>query len=104
MTVLKRRNRMVNFRLSEDEYKDLKDLCVSEGARSISDYARAAVCKSLNGRAPESDHPLDERMRRLDGKVEELDRAIRLIVELVGNGNGWRKESRKRVDAPEVSS
>ena len=101
MNVLKRRNRMVNFRLSEDEYENLKNLCVTEGARSISDFARAAVCRSLTGHGTWGAAPLDERMRELGDKVEELDRAVRLIVELVGNGAA--KSFRRMVNAPEAS-
>lgn len=43
MAVFRPRTRLVNFRLSEEEYQQLKESCASSGARSVSDYARAAV-------------------------------------------------------------
>lgn len=43
MPVFRPRTRLVNFRLSEDEYQALKEICARSGARSVSDYARAAV-------------------------------------------------------------
>ena len=43
MAILKRRSRMISFRLSEDEYASLRSLCENEGARSVSDLARDAV-------------------------------------------------------------
>lgn len=50
--VFKRRNRLISFRLSEEEYESLRTLCVTEGARSVSDYARSALCQVMtNGSA-----------------------------------------------------
>jgi hypothetical protein len=86
MAVLKRRNKMVNFRVSEDEYEYLKTLCASEGARSISDFARSAVCRSIASHASTLEEPLDRRVDRLDGKVDELGRVVRELAELVAAG------------------
>ena len=47
--MFKTRTRMVSFRLSEDEYERLKDLSLMECARSVSEFARAALCKLPNG-------------------------------------------------------
>jgi hypothetical protein len=33
--------------LSEEEYESLRTLCVTEGARSVSDYARSALCQVM---------------------------------------------------------
>ncbi|MBV8820159.1 MAG: hypothetical protein JO022_17495, partial [Acidobacteriaceae bacterium] len=43
MVVLKRRSRLVTFRVSADEYDTLMKSCVASGARSIADFARAAA-------------------------------------------------------------
>ena len=40
MAIYSPRTRLVNFRLSEDEYQTLKDAAIRQGARSISDFAR----------------------------------------------------------------
>lgn len=48
MAVLKPRNRLVYFRVSEDEFQQLLRLCESEGARSISDLARDAMHRLLS--------------------------------------------------------
>ncbi|MBI4908892.1 MAG: hypothetical protein HY820_35050 [Acidobacteria bacterium] len=47
MPVFKPRNRLVNFRLSEEEFQKLQGGCRVHGARSISDYARSCVLKDL---------------------------------------------------------
>jgi hypothetical protein len=44
--VNRRRNRMVSFRVSEQDFELLKVRANAEGARSISDYARLALCRS----------------------------------------------------------
>jgi hypothetical protein len=86
MAVLKRRNRIVTFRLAEDEFEHIRSLCVAEGARSISDFARAALCNGATPRPISIEAGLDARMRRLDGKVEELDRAVKVLTLLLEDG------------------
>ena len=55
---------MVSFRLSEEEYEGLKHICITVGARSLSDIARDAVQRLLsNGGEPKSDG--DAQMRVL---------------------------------------
>ena len=48
MSVFKRRTRIVSFRLSEEEFQRVTDLCEIAGARSISDLARNAVQEFLS--------------------------------------------------------
>ena len=48
MPILKRRDRIVVFRLSQDEYEGLKAACAERGAASISSFARAELLTSLN--------------------------------------------------------
>ena len=79
MPALKRRTRMVNFRLTEDEYEYLKDLCQTEGVGSLSDFARAAVCRSIVALRP-ADEALDVRVQILDGKVGELDHTVKQLA------------------------
>jgi dynactin complex subunit len=43
MAVLKPRNRLVYFRVSEEEFQLFSGMCELEGARSISDLARLAL-------------------------------------------------------------
>ena len=43
MPVPRPRTRLVNFRVSDEEYATLRTACTRHGARSISDFARLAV-------------------------------------------------------------
>ncbi|WP_155121587.1 plasmid mobilization protein [Bryobacter aggregatus] len=75
MPVYRPRTRLVNFRLSEDEYERLKDTCFRSGARSVSDYARAAV---LAG-AVEPSH--ENRWQELEISVRKLEDQLGRLME-----------------------
>jgi hypothetical protein len=81
MVVLKRKSRMVSFRLTEDEHDALLKTCVANGARSVSDFTRTWMCDILarNGRlGGEAVEAKVEQLRawvqQLDGKIEYLAR------------------------------
>ena len=83
MSVLRPRNRLVNFRLSEDEFERLKASCAQSGARSISDFARSSVLNRLEvpGVSPEA----APQLANIDVKVTELEsRVVQLINLLTG--------------------
>lgn len=48
MSVLIPRTRTIGVRLSEQEYAALEKYCLENGARSISDLARSAICSFVN--------------------------------------------------------
>ena len=98
MSVLKRRSRMISFRVSEDEYTGLKNLCVNHGARSVSDMARDAVHRLINNHSWPNNQ-LETVVLVLQGRIEALDSEVkRLGMALNGqtstrsvaarNGNG----------------
>ena len=99
MAVLTRRTRIVNFRLSEDEYGYLKTLCLSRGARSISDYARATICQEIESQASGAEARLSATVQRVDEKVEELEREVKRLKDLIVTVLDL---SRGRVSAAEV--
>src|SRR5438105_677247 len=82
MADIKRRRRMVNFRLSDDEYRDIQNVCSAAGYRSLSDFARSAVCRF----ATPTTMPPEEfavAMSDLDGRIEHLDREVKRLAHLV---------------------
>ena len=78
MSVLKRRSRMISFRVSEDEYVGLKTLCVNEGARSVSDMARDAVHRLISNHSGPN-HQLETVIQVLQGRVEALDMEVKRL-------------------------
>jgi hypothetical protein len=77
-----RRVRIVSFRLSEKEYRDLRGLCAAHSVRSVSDLARRAIRNGLgnDGTAEESlartIRELRERVQELDGVLKQLARRL----------------------------
>jgi hypothetical protein len=66
MPMIKRRTKIVSIRLLDEEYNQLKRLCETRGARSVSDLARDAMFGLMSPATS------------IEGKVQELD--IRLVA------------------------
>ena len=60
------RDRLVIFRVSQDEYDSLRSACVAANGRSISDYMRAELLHR-----PEQD-PVAQKFTEIDRKLDEL--------------------------------
>ena len=75
MSILHPRTRLVNFRLSEEEFDKLKESCARLGARSISDFARNSVLKDINEPLPGG--------QRLHSKVAELEVQVGQVMNLL---------------------
>jgi hypothetical protein len=86
MPVLKRRSRTVSFRLSEEEYETMRERCISQGARSISDFARKAACNSngnFNGNDLRRRVEPDLALNVLKERVDEIDREIHRLAQIL---------------------
>ena len=84
MAVLKRRSRIVSFRLSPEEYEAMRERCITEGARSISDFARASACRSLAPRDSLQKGQVSEAtIRLLRARVDELEREVRRLSQFM---------------------
>jgi len=78
MPVLKRRNRVVVFRLTQDEYEDLKAVTSIRGARNISDFARSELLTSI-----EQERRPDVRLSDVDKKLTSLESKIHRMSQLL---------------------
>ncbi len=81
MPVYRPRTRLVNFRLSEEEYQQLKETCARSGARSVSDYARSSV---LAGAAPAGVQPAGfpaELFERVETLLLKIDSRLHALGE-----------------------
>lgn len=82
MSVLRPRNRLVNFRLSEDEFDRLKASCALQGARSVSDFARSAVLDRMETSSPSS-HASTPRQFQMDNRLAELESQMGQLLNLI---------------------
>ena len=78
---------MVSIRLLDDEYRQLKELCETTGARSVSDLAREAMFRLL-GPPGESGQAVEDRLRQLDQKVARLDAQLEALESRLAGGYG----------------
>lgn len=74
MAVSKLRNRVVLFRLTQDEYDHVQQACTDASARSISDFARARIL------GPASDVSA---LAQIESRVEDLSRAVENLTQLI---------------------
>ena len=73
MALLKPRNRVVVFRLTQDEYQDLKTASSVRGARNVSDFARSELLTSI-GR---------DRLSQVDQRISNLESAVYKMAQLL---------------------
>ncbi len=102
MLVLKRRSRLVTFRVSAEEHDALMRSCVSSGARSIADFARASVLHT----AQRVDSPtatlsgdlstLTKSLGDLDASLSEIRKRIRGVLGIPVDGADNRDGARAR--------
>ena len=84
--LIKRRTKMVSIRLLDDEYQQLKQLCVANGARSVSDLAREAMFRMLSRPSPDGmSQNLEDRVRKLDQTVATLGEKMEAIESRLGS-------------------
>jgi hypothetical protein len=82
MSVLKRKTRMVSFRLTEEEYNTLMQTCVANGARSVSDFTRERMCEALFRNAGLDGKPVEDKVEALRSQVRQLDNKVKRLARL----------------------
>ena len=83
MSVLRPRNRLVNFRLSEDEFERLKASCALQGARSVSDFARSAVLDRMETGTPTPHAAPAPRQFQMDNRISDLETQVGQLLHLI---------------------
>jgi Arc/MetJ-type ribon-helix-helix transcriptional regulator len=67
---------MISFRLPNDQYERFRDLCYSQGMRSVSELARAAICRLI----AEPDQGLVSR-EVLESRVASLEAQLSQVAQ-----------------------
>jgi hypothetical protein len=70
MAVTKPRNRILIFRLTQDEYETLQTASIEKGARSLSEFARSLLFSSLQSPA-------------LGDQITELQTTVARLAEML---------------------
>jgi len=83
MSILKPRNRLVNFRLTDEEFTYLKEACSAQGARSISDFARSAVLRQADRSGSNANAPSTQSLAELQSMMVHLEARVGQLVQQV---------------------
>jgi hypothetical protein len=75
----RRMRRTISFRVSEDEFQQLRNKSEVTGARSVSDYARLSLC----GPSAQSNDEHDMKIQELSEGIKRLSADIRLLFEMI---------------------
>ena len=74
MATLHQRNRMVVFRVTEEEYNNLRSACNAARGRSLSDFTRSELFTVVQG---------DDHGAALERKFLEIDRKLNDVYSLI---------------------
>jgi len=81
MSLMRPRNRIVYFRLSEEEFNKLSQMCsTADGARNVSELSRSAVQKLILNQPSGSNGEVYEVLNRMQTTVSELNRKVEYLV------------------------
>ena len=75
VAVTKPRNKIVIFRLTQEEYRHVETASSAGGARSMSDFARSKVL-AVNGGSEPSLSEIEKKLDELAGAVQQLARSL----------------------------
>ena len=69
------RSRLINFRVTDEEFRRLKTASTLNNARCLSDFARSAILDRVQvaGAAPEPNHPVAEQLEAFDRRLARLE-------------------------------
>jgi hypothetical protein len=73
------KNRMISFRLSEEEFDRFRAICFNYGVRSVSELARTAINKLLEEPAQAQEQSLASRVADLEGRIRILSLELKRL-------------------------
>jgi len=89
VSILKPRTRIVYFRVSEEDFHRLVDLCPARGARNISELARSAMQNIIRGvQSDTEDREVVETLHAIDKTVSEMNRYLKQLMPAGSGDNG----------------
>lgn len=85
MPITKPRNRVVLFRLTQEEYESLQAACSADQARSISDYARARILgQAVASHLAASAGGNGESLAQVEAQLAEIRSAVERLETKLG--------------------
>jgi hypothetical protein len=88
MAVLKPRNRLVYFRVSEEEFQLFSGMCEIEGARSISDLARLALQRLAQEHRLNTEDDFIGKLKAINEVLNELGEKVEHLKTQLESADG----------------
>jgi len=79
--VLKVRSRLINFRVTEDEFQQLKAAAAVQGCRCMSEFARMMMLKTVSDGGNRGPEELDTQMTSLSRRLATLESDVARLTE-----------------------
>lgn len=78
----KLKNRIINFRVTDEELARLKSASDQHGARCMSDFARAIMLRTVAepGSVREGDGQIEEKIHSLDGRLTSVESDLSRVI------------------------
>ena len=70
------RSRVVYFRVSEEEYRQINELCEKRGARNVSDLVREAMGLMVKADGNGFEREVTRRLSELEESLDKLNRSM----------------------------
>lgn len=81
------RSRMISFRLTAEEYDRFRELCSTNGIKSVSEMARAAINMMLSQPARAPQGALEARVSELESRFRLLSLEMKKLSQNAGHNN-----------------
>ena len=76
MTAIKRRNRLLALRLTEEEYERLKSACLNAGGHNLSEFTRAGLLSLVEA----GSSGLAEKLSSLESRIADVQLSIQNLI------------------------
>jgi hypothetical protein len=78
----KLKNRIINFRVTDEELARLKSASDQHGARCMSDFARDIMLKTVteSASAKDGDGQIEEKIHSLDGRLTSVESDLSRVI------------------------
>lgn len=78
------RNRLINFRVTDEEFRRLKTASTQRNARCLSDFARSAILETARGTngAPEPADAVTSQLQAFDRRLARLESNLSRLLDV----------------------
>ena len=88
------RSRLINFRVTDEELKQLKTAATVQGSRCLSEFARLVMLGTATGpQSPAVSESLNGKLSLFDRRLNILEANVARLVEALGERESHRQEA-----------